>query len=627
MKQLRYIPSNKPRRLAAKATSQEAASDIRRVQYAMVRRLDVWEVVCDERQTSIANNTQLLQTRRRMELCLADMNTLAEQNDGAAGLREHLMLDTLAELAKRDDEATADERRHIAREVLSRIAERRQAAGRPPLVEERSLAALDKQLQQWVAVPVEHEELLALVERYESDGRPEDARRLAETRDQLGRSTVAADNDLGRRIDVHYRNANVRIALSSQLINRLLPEQKTMESPVNDTILGTPVRGRSTTSTELAVRLLPDPRAWQVALQASGNVDSQTSSTYGPVTFMNQGAAQFCVQKRIVVDTAGIHAEPAAAAVDSNSTVAAMRTDYDNIPLVRSIVRNYAMSQRQQKEGQANQEAEEKIRQSACSRVDSQVEPRLVQVEQNFRDRVLEPLKKLGLDPAVATLETTETRLTVRSRLAGTDQLAAYTPRPDAPADSLASLQLHESAANNLLDHLDLAGRTFTLPELLHHLNEKLSRAAKPLPQDLPDGVDVTFAKDAPMRVRCSGGRIELVLNIAEIRQGKHRWHDFEVRATYRPEMHGLAADFQRDGSIELGGLYKGKTEVALRGIFSKVLSRERKINLMPSVVTDDPRLADLQVTQLVVEDGWIGVAIGPKVASARRQAHVVKRL
>ena len=125
------------------------------------------------------------------------------------------------------------------------------------------------------------------------------------------------------------------------------------------------------------------------------------------------------------------------------------------------------------------------------------------------------------------------------------------------------------------------------------------------------------------MRVRCTEGRIELVLNIAEIRQGKRRWHDFEVRAAYRPEMHGLAADFQRDGSIELGGQYKGKTEVALRGIFSKVLSRERKINLLPSVVADDPRLADLQVTQLVVEDGWIGMAIGPTASSARRQTRL----
>lgn len=616
--------------LAAHASSMELASEIRRVQYAMIRRLDVWDVVCNQRQATIASIPQPSQNRRRMELCLADVNTMAEEND-AAGLRERLMLDTLAELAKRDDEAAADQRRHVAREVLGRIAEHRQAAGRSTLVEERSLAELDKQLRRWAAAPVESgppegEELLALLERYEANGRAEDGRRLAELRNELAHSAAPSDNELGRRIESHYRNANLRIALSAQLINRLLPEQKTVEAPVNDTILGTPIRGRSTTSTQLNVRLLPNPRTWQIAFEAAGNVDSQTSSTYGPVTFMNQGAAQYVVRKRILVDSAGIYAEPATAAVDSNSSVAGIHTEFDSVPVVRAIVRNYALSQREQKEAQANQEAEEKIRQAACSRVDSQIEPRLAQVEQKFRDRLLTPLEKLGLKPAIESLETTDTRLTVRSRLAGGDQLASHTPRPEAPSDSLASMQIHESAVNNLLDHLDLAGRTFTLPELHRHLNEKLSQAGKPLAQDLPEGVEVTFAKMEPLRVQCGQGRIELILNIAEIRQGKHRWHDFEVRAAYRPETHGLSADFQREGSIELGGLYKGKTEVALRGIFSKVLSRERKISLLSGTVADDPRLAGLQVTQLVVEDGWIGLAIGPTSTEARRPGSV-KRL
>ena len=617
--------------LAAHASSMESASEIRRVQYAIVRRLDVWDAVCDERQATIASMPQPTSNRRRMELCLADVNTMAEKNGAATGLREHLMLDTLAELAKRDDEAAADQRRRVAREVLGRIAEHRQAAGHPTLIEERSLAKLDKQLRRWAAAPVEAgppegEELLALLERFEANGRADDARRLAEFHDELSRSAVPADNELGRRLESHYRNANLRIVLSAQLINRLLPEQKTMEAPVNDTILGTPIRGRSTTSTQLNVRLLPNQRTWQLTLEAAGSVDSQTSSTYGPVTFMNQGAAQYCVRKRILVDAAGIHAEPATAAADSNSSVAGIRTDFDSIPLVRSIVRNYALSQREHKEAEANQEAEAKIRQTACSRVDSQIEPRLAQVEQNFRDRLLAPLEKLELKPAIETLETTDTRLTVRSRLAGGDQLAAHTPRPEAPSDSLASMQMNESAVNNLLDHLDLAGRTFTLPELHRHLNEKLSNAGKPLPQDLPEGVEVTFAKTEPLRIQCEQGRIELVLNIAEIRQGKRRWHDFEVRAGYRPEARGLSADFQRDGSIELGGQYKGKTEVALRGIFSKVLSRERKISLLPSAVADDPRMANLQVTQLVVEDGWIGLAIGPTTTVAR-QPPSVKRL
>jgi hypothetical protein len=203
--------------------------------------------------------------------------------------------------------------------------------------------------------------------------------------------------------------------------------------------------------------------------------------------------------------------------------------------------------------------------------------------------------------------------------LAGTEQLGAFTARPEALADSLASAQLHESVLNNLLDNLDLAGKKFALPELLKHLNSKLGRSDAKLPDDLPEGVQITFAAEQPLRVRCDDDRLMLVLHIAEIRQGKHRWHDFEVRAAYKSTTDGLSAALERDGTIELGGQYQGRPEVALRGIFSKVLSRERKLKLIPQAVADDPRLADLQITQLLMDNGWIALSIGPKAVVARR--------
>ena len=172
-------------------------------------------------------------------------------------------------------------------------------------------------------------------------------------------------------------------------------------------------------------------------------------------------------------------------------------------------------------------------------------------------------------------MKTTDVRLSLRSRLAGADHLGAHTPRPEAPSSSLVSTQIHESTLNNLLDHLDLAGRTFTLVDLRKWLADKLGREFGESTEELPEGVHITFARQDPIRVRCDDNHLELILNIAEIRDARRRWHDFEVRASYRPITHDLTAQFERDGTIELGGQYKGKPEVALRGIFSKVLSRK----------------------------------------------------
>ena len=66
--------------------------------------------------------------------------------------------------------------------------------------------------------------------------------------------------------------------------------------------------------------------------------------------------------------------------------------------------------------------------------------------------------------------EASPARLTVRLRVASPNQLGGHTARPQAPSDSLGSVQVHESAINNALDQLHLASRTFTLPELYQHL-------------------------------------------------------------------------------------------------------------------------------------------------------------
>jgi hypothetical protein len=52
---------------------------------------------------------------------------------------------------------------------------------------------------------------------------------------------------------------------------------------------------------------------------------------------------------------------------------------------------------------------------------------------------------------------------------------------------------------------------------------------------------------------------------------------------------------------------------VALSGIFGKVLNRNRRLNLVNKQIAQAPELTDQQVTQFVIHDGWIGVALGPK--------------
>ena len=283
------------------------------------------------------------------------------------------------------------------------------------------------------AAPEGTEGLLSAIEHYEVSGRTSDAHLVAKIRQELLSSPEPDEQELARRLNLHYRNANLRVALSAALIDRLLPAEQPATAAVAETILGNPVRGRSTTSTKLSVRLIPDPRAWQFDLVAAGTVDSCTCATHGPVTLFNRGAANYQVRKRVVVDAGGLKINSAVADVDNSSELAGLRTNFDAIPILRYFVRNYAMSQAEQNQAAADREAKQKVAAKAVARVDAQADPRLAQADRNIDRTWIAPLRKLALDPRALAMETTAKRLSLRSRLAGEDQLGADTPPPRPP--------------------------------------------------------------------------------------------------------------------------------------------------------------------------------------------------
>ena len=56
---------------------------------------------------------------------------------------------------------------------------------------------------------------------------------------------------------------------------------------------------------------------------------------------------------------------------------------------------------------------------------------------------------------------------------------------------------------------------------------------------------------------------------------------------------------------------------MALSGIFARALSKNNAWDLVPEQIVKEPKLADAAITQFVIDDGWIGVSLGPKPPAA----------
>jgi hypothetical protein len=606
LKQLRVLSGH----AMASTGPNELETRLARNRYALARWLDIWEAAVELEQLPVVKTSKKSSGESVKEAVVA---ALAISRRGASSLqwREYLDLDELRRLAA---SGTTVQRRAAARKVLDRLASPRLSQAQREFIRNPAIAELQSQLRAWAAEPVSAARVLAHLEQFERTGLTSDGSLVADDFRGLSWSVPSEAEKMSQFLDMHYRNANIRVAATGALLNRLVPQPQTTVSAVNDTVVNVPVYGSSTTLAKLYLRLVPDPTRIRFGLEARGTVASDTVSSSGPATFYNQGHATFLVRKLFVIGPHGLAVWPAVAEADNDSNyLVSMETGFDGVPLFGSLVRGIARNRYDDARGEARFEVEQKVAWRARTQLDEEIQPHLKKASENIEKKQMAALDRLGLELVPVEFSTTEERVVARVRLGNPRQLGASTPRPRAPSDSWLSLQVHQSAINNAAERLDLDGRSFDLPELFGYLAQKLDRPQIAKMKDLPSGVHVTFADKDAVRVRLDGDRILVTFAVAELTQEKHRWRNFTARASYRPEIQGLDAKFVRDETpVFLDGKSVKGIQAGLRAIFSKVLSRSRDISLVDEKMARDARLADLVVTQFVVDDGWIGLAYSP---------------
>ena len=558
---------------------------------------------------------------------LAQLSATTPANDSngwADEARGHLqrVLDTAG---PRDDEAhpklvTLGEAVHAGMGVADASSDHDQASAT-----RRAALALARRVAVWRAatalcaaggvgdarIEAEVARLLDAVERFEVSTAPEDAAvaaRATEVLEAVAHPRAAA---LAKAVRDHYLSANVRVAVHQRFLEKLLPAPTVVTGAVDDVVLGRKVRGTRTVQRTTTVRFIPDSDEIAFDLEVHGDVESRTVTDSGPVSLTSRGDSSFTVRKPIKVSSAGLIFGMATGVASNRSQLANVQTSFDSVPIMRSLVRNIARSQHEETLPEANREVIDHIVTKACREVDAQAEPRFSEIETRIRDRVWMPLERLGLEPTAVAMETTATSATLRLRLAADEQLAAHTPRPRAPTDALLSLQVHESSINNALERLGLAGRRLALEDLVGMLYERAGFEPR-IPDDLPEGVHVTFARRQPLRVECRDGLVHMRVTLDAIESGRRSWYDIVAQVSYKPAPAAPQVFLERDGPVQLSGPgHQGRVEFALRTIFSKIFPKERPIPVLPDRLITNPRLEGLHVLQAVSTDGWLALGLG----------------
>jgi hypothetical protein len=410
------------------------------------------------------------------------------------------------------------------------------------------------------------------------------------------------------------------VAFSRELLKRLIPQRGAVSERVHEKIAGTEVRGRSQTQTDVQLRMLPSNEAWRFELSAEGDVRSRTSSNTWPAKVRNASRMRYHATKEIVVDGQGLQIAPAQATASGRTDLVGVDSSFESVPLLGSLVESAARRRHRESRSTALSQVKAKVARQARQRMDREADAKLHGMEQRVRLAVTGPLERLAVSAEPLEMNTSEDRAVMRLRLADEAQLAAHTPRPSAPSDSVLSLQFHESALNNAVGGLGLDGRRITVGELHKLLTEKIERRPAEAPADLPQKAIVQFAPRDAVRFVCRDDRVELVLRIVEMRKGRDSIRNVGVHAIYRPELAGMEVKLVREGGLQFDGAHlRTGPRMVLHSVFGKLLRKDQEVPVLAARVSDDPRLAGLMVTQLVIEDGWVAIAAGP--ASPHRTA------
>ncbi|MEM7473864.1 MAG: hypothetical protein AAF483_02670 [Planctomycetota bacterium] len=614
--------------LAESMSDFELAASVIRLGYSVQRKADLWLALRDcLDKTSIALKASRSPKRTRDNLDQAIKAVQSKLGDSADGIAWANFL-LLEDLKQWNASTNLNTDTAIVQSALDRLHWQELDATQRVMLSSREFQNLEAILVVSKLESIDFNELLRLIEQLEQDPVSRVSSALASMTLWLNTSNSPQYQQLAAILDQHYRNANLRLSVSGTLLERFLPESQQEIRPVRQRILGADTRGKSSLETELKLKLIPDSDAWHVGINVLGDMLSNTQASKGPAVFHSTSTAHIDSRRYLRISPRGYTISKNPTNVNSQDYLRKMSTDYDGLPVIGDFVRVLAREQFNQKRGLAKRVTQRIIAREADAELDRQLEQNLAKAESEFQKRLLGPLERMNLNPTVSSINTTESRLTVRYRVASDLQMASHTPRPRAPSDSFMSLQFHQSSLNNAIAQLGLSGRTWKIAELFEHLGNVFQQPSWTLPEDVPDDITIRFADTRAATIELLDGKLRLTLRIAALKQPSRRIdiERFLVHSTYVPIASGLDAELVRDGVVEI---VSRRNRIPLRLIFAKVFVANPQIPLISQQWQQDEKAEGLAVSQLEIRDGWLGLALGnadsPQAAAVANRAQEIK--
>ena len=464
------------------------------------------------------------------------------------------------------------------------------------------------------AVAVRH--LVAAFERFERDGSDESAQALRAAAADLAALSPAAGRGARDFIDEFYDRDNYRVTIGEGFLKRFIAQSRRERGSVSRVIFGSRVTGTQRTDVEVDVDVVPDAGVARFDVTLTGTARTDTIATTPQARVNTLGRHEFEARKTMIYDGTRFRAGRTVVEVDPNLRNTRIRTAYDDLlgGALREFVQRqaYAEAARRQPAALLNtrRSLEETLRPQLDRQLNEQFDVVNLRAGGLFRRRAA----RLGLAPSRESISSTDRAIRIRGRLSNDDELAAPPPPPQPALYDGVVVQVHQTAVNNALDRLNLAGRALTPDELGVVVTDFFSdlfatRIPPPAPIDAGGQRPPTlrFADADPVRVAFEADTAIVTLNAGftnlQYENGEPR-PDVPVQS--------LTAYFR----IELtdSGELRVIRETLALGMIGRVLGPRLekelpKVTTYPAetvLATDARTRVPLRVASVTIADGWV---------------------
>ncbi|MBM4011524.1 MAG: hypothetical protein FJ286_09115 [Planctomycetes bacterium] len=394
-------------------------------------------------------------------------------------------------------------------------------------------------------------------------------------------------------------------------VNRAVDEV----APINDTLLGTRVRGTGVTSGLVYLDFVPNADRATVDLALDATNHSDTKGSQGPVTVRTLGTTKVGARKRLLIDDRQIVALPVEANASTDTRTAGIGV---SSKFGKRLIRRIASKKIAQMRPQAEAIAEGRARDRVREQFESQTMGPIAQAARDYQAKFRRPLMERGWYPEMLHLNTSSSRLHVTARKALADQIAAFTAPPPVDPDAVLSARVHESMVNNSAE-ITLGGRTITQK----FVEEQMKKNDMAVPMELQNDADqppwsITFAKRRPVELDVEDNRVKLTVRGSNYTSGDREFDAMDIWATYRIEPGHPGMRLVRDGDVQIypPGFVPGGSEklnvqqTSLRRILQKRFNKVFKevVDLEPLKLPGElAKAGPLPIEQLDArKDGWV---------------------